>query len=630
MLECQNSQNLSKWRIPISTASEQSRKGQISIHTENIFPIIKKWLYSEHDIFIRELVSNAYDAINKRNAITRREGLESVSPKIKLTIDETAKTLTISDNGLGMDADEIEKYINQIAFSGAEEFLKKYEGQEDKQIIGHFGLGFYSSFMVSTLVEINTLSYKAGATAVRWRCDGSTEFEIIASERAEVGTDIVLHLNEESLDYLKEEEVSRLVKKYANFIPAEITVGDTVANNQNPLWVKSPNDVTEDEYKAFYRTLFPTQFAEPLFWIHLNVDYPFNLKGILYFPKLMHELDANKGQVHLYCQQVFVSDSAKEVVPEFLNLLQGAIDCPDLPLNVSRSFLQRDPYVQKISKHIVKKIADRLNELFKQNRSDFETYWEDIHPFIKYGIIQHQDFYDKVKDIVIFASSNNAATTVPEYLSRNEEKLGKKILYCSNKETQATYVKLCQEQGLEVIYLKSAIDSHFIQFLESKDSEVKYVSVDAAVMDHLLDSEAPSSDIVDPETNKTSKEKLADYIKETLKKDSLTVKVEALKSQEIPAVLVQDEYMKRLQEMSMFMKTGNAGFGLGPETLVINTQNPLIQSLQKLSGDSSKAELSETICQHVYDLARMAHAPLSGDDLQTFLTRSASLMARLV
>lgn len=613
------------------TESAQSRKGQISIHTDNILPIIKKWLYSDHDIFIRELVSNAYDAINKRNTISRRENQTlTVTPKIQIVCNEEAKTLTISDNGLGMDADEIEKYINQIAFSGAEEFLKKYDDKEDKQIIGHFGLGFYSAFMVANLVEINTLSFKDGAQAVKWRCEGSTDFEISPSERSEVGTDIVLHLNEESLAYLKEDEVSRLVTKYANFLPVEITVADKVVNNQNPLWVKAPSEVTDEEYKAFYKTLFPTQYSDPLFWIHLNVDYPFNLKGILYFPKLLHELDANKGQIHLYCQQVFVSDSAKEVVPEFLNLLQGAIDCPELPLNVSRSFLQQDPYVQKISKHIVKKVADRLNELFRQNRSEFETYWEDIHPFIKYGMIQHHDFYDKVKDIVMFATSNGGSTTIPEYLSRNEEKLQKKVLYCSNKDTQSAYVKMCQDQGLEVIYLKSAIDSHFVQFLESKDSDIKYVSVDAAVMDHLVDTESDATEIVDPETKKSEKDALGDYFKETLKKDKMTVKVEALKSNDLAAVLVQDEYMKRLQDMSVFMKSGGAGMPFGEDTLVLNSNHPLIKSLQAMAGNSEKSEIRGEICQHVYDLARMAHQPLSGDALQQFLTRSSSLMARLV
>ncbi|NBV42737.1 molecular chaperone HtpG, partial [bacterium] len=509
--------------------------GEISIHTENIFPIIKKWLYSEHEIFIRELVSNAFDAITKRNAIASRDTKSDISVKgsITLTVNPDAKTITISDNGLGMDADEIQKYINQIAFSGAEEFVKQYQSADSKEsIIGHFGLGFYSAFMVASKVEIDSLSYKPGSIPAHWECDGSTSFTITDGQRTEIGTDIVLHISEENESYLEPGKVKELVQKYANFLPVEIKVGDEVVNNQNPLWTKSPSELTDADYVSFYQTLFPYN-PDPLFWIHLNVDFPFNFKGILYFPKLVHELDSQKGQVKLFCQQVFVSDSAKEVVPEFLLALQGAIDCPDLPLNVSRSFLQNDPYVQKISKHIIKKVADKLTDIFRADRPKFETYWDDIHPFIKYGMLSNSDFYDKVKEIVIFKSSNGGAVTVDEYLERNKTALPDKIIYSSNKESQGMYIKLCQDQGFEVIFLESLIDSHFIQFLESKNTSVKYIGVEAAVAEHLVDKS---------ETESSDNSALQTLFSTSLSNDSVKVSVQPLKDASIPAILTQPEY----------------------------------------------------------------------------------------
>ena len=377
--------------------------GEISIHTQNIFPIIKKWLYSDHEIFLRELVSNGLDAITKLSQLAVKEGLSDIpSPKIDITVDKDKKTVTISDTGLGMDATEVEKYITQIAFSSAEEFVEKFKDQDEKnQIIGHFGLGFYSAFMVADLVEIRSKSYKKDATPILWSCNGDTKYTVTESDRNEVGTDIILHISDDQKDFLEEEKIKGLVQKYTNFLPVEIFVNGTKANDENPLWVKAPTEVKEEDYKSFYQKMFPMN-QEPLFWIHLNVDYPFNLKGILYFPKVMHELDSNKGQVKLFCKQVFVSDNVNDVIPEFLTLLQGAIDCPEIPLNVSRSYLQNDPYVQKISKHIIKKVADKLNELYKKDKANFETIWSDISPFIKYGILQNDDFYTKSKRCCYF------------------------------------------------------------------------------------------------------------------------------------------------------------------------------------------------------------------------------------
>lgn len=601
-------------------------EGEISIHTENILPIIKKWLYSENEIFVRELLSNGFDATTKLATLKTRETFahDPETPKLSIHIDETAKTITFSDNGLGMDASEIQKYINQIAFSGAEEFIQKYKDKDEKaQVIGHFGLGFYSSFIVSEKVEIHTLSYKDGAQPVRWTCDGSTHFSLEEGSRDKVGTDIILYVSKENKEYLNKARITTLVKKYANFLPVEITVDGEKANDQEPLWIKQPNDVTDEAYKAFYQKLFPFN-PEPHFWIHLNVDYPFNLKGILYFPQIPKEWDPNKGKIHLYCQQVFVTEDAKDVVPEFLTLLQGVIDCPDIPLNVSRSYLQNDPYVQKISKHIVKKVADKLNDLFKKERASFETYWNDIHHFIKYGMLHHQEFYDKVKDIVVFESSNGGSTTLPEYQERNKEKLDKTILYCSDKETQAQYIDLCKEQDLEVIYLKTLIDSHFLQFLSSKNEDWKFVAVDTNLSDHLVETtEDATSD-----EQKAQSETILEMFKNALQNDKIKIEAKALKSEQTPALILEEEHVKKLKEMQAMM----GGMGSFPMedsySLVVNTKNPLIQTLLAAyqAGNTERAAL---LCAHVYDLAMMNHQPLVGEKLQAFIKRSMQVMSAL-
>lgn len=602
--------------------------GQISIHTDNILPIIKKWLYSEHDIFLRELIANAYDAINKRKKVATFEG-RSVDPgKIDISFSESDNTITISDNGIGMTADEVNQYINQIAFSGASDFVKKFEGKTDtSDIIGHFGLGFYSAFMVADVVEIQTLSDQVDASPVRWTCDGSSQFSLDAGTRKDVGTDIILTINGESKEFVSNERLTHLVKKYANFLPVPISINGTIVNDQSPLWVMPPAEVSDDDYKAFYQKLHPYS-PEPLFWIHLNVDFPFNLKGILYFPKILHELDSHKGKIHLFCQQVFVTDDAKGVVPEFLTLLQGAIDCSNIPLNVSRSYLQQDPNVQKIAKHIVKKVADRLTDLAKKDGNQFERFWTDIHPFVKYGMMTNDEFYDRLKDTIIFQSSKGYHTTITDYLDRNKDIMEKTVLYCADKDGQATYVALCEDQGMEVIFLTGLIDHHFIQFLESKNSDVKFQSVDAAVSDNWVDK-AKAATIVDPTDNKTADQKLESVFSNVLKSNKIVIQVSHLKSQDVPAICIEAEQTKRLKMMTMMMKGGAIPDSLSNQTLVVNASHPLVQRIQKLSDQIGGQDKVVDLVQTVFDFAKMSQSPMSGDEMVKFVRRTSELLAKI-
>jgi len=601
--------------------------GEISIHTENIFPIIKKWLYSDHEIFLRELVSNGFDAITKlRHIVSQGNETTASEEKIEISIDKEKKTITISDTGLGLDAEEVEKYITQIAFSSAEEFVSKFKDDTSKNhIIGHFGLGFYSAFIVSEKVEIRSKSYKKEASSILWSCDGSTSYSIVEGDRESVGTDIILHINEESKEFLEEVRITSLVQKYVNFLPVTIIVNGKKTNDNSPLWIQSPSEVKEDDYKEFYKKVFPFQ-PDPLFWIHLNVDYPFHLQGILYFPKVVHELDANKGNIKLFCKQVFVSDNAHDIVPEFLTLLQGAIDCPEIPLNVSRSTLQNDPYVQKISKHIIKKVGDKLNELYANNKEHYTKIWPDISPFIKYGMMQNDAFYKRVKGSVLFESSTGDMTTVSDYLERNKEKTNKKVLYCTNKESQATYIDMCKQEGLEVIYLQGVIDVHFVQFLESRDSETTYSSVDSEVSDTLLDN-SKTSTVVDSD-NKTSDDRLKEIFKSSLNNEGLGIDTKSFKSDTISAMVVESEQSKRMKSMSHFMK-GTSLPGIEDATLIINSNNTLIKDVQRLHDAGNNDALVTSLCEHVYDLARMSKEPLTGEAMQNFVRRSNELMAAL-
>lgn len=610
-------------------------KGNISVNSENLFPIIKKWLYSDKDIFLRELVSNACDAITKlKKLVSMGEATIENEPQFKVNIlcDKENKKLVISDNGIGMTAEEVDKYINQIAFSGAAEFLTKYKDQTDDsaQIIGHFGLGFYSAFMVSEKVEIDTLSFADGARAVKWSCDGSMEYELSDGKRTERGTTITLHIAEDSVEFLEEYTVRSVLNKYCSFLPIEIyfdvagkeesTEGEEKEapkpiNDTTPLWAKNPKDCTDEEYKSFYTKVF-ADFNPPLFWIHLNVDYPFNLKGILYFPKLTHELNGAEGQIKLFNNQVFVADNVKEVIPEFLMLLKGVIDCPDLPLNVSRSFLQNDGYVKKIAAHITKKIADKLTELYKKERDNYNTYWDDINIFIKYGCMRDEKFYEKVKDILIYKDTNGNYATLSDYLDGKENK---EVYYVSDETQQAQYINLFKEQGLDALILPTMMDTHFISFLEMKENEIKFKRIDSALSDTLKN---------DSEKDEESDNKLIELFKNKLEKEELKIEVQSLKKEDIPAVILLSEESRRMQEMykAYGQSMGNFGAMFKNEfTLVLNKNNSLIKRIADVNDDDAKM-----ICEHIYDLAMISHQPLNAEEMTKFIERSNIILNKIV
>ena len=620
--------------------------GSISVNTADIFPIIKKWLYSDKDIFLRELVSNGSDAISKLKRLSslgEANVEEDVHYQVRVVLDKDNKTIQVIDNGIGMTADEVKKYINQLAFSGAEEFLAKYKDQKDEanQIIGHFGLGFYSAFMVSEKIEIDTLSYQDGEEAVKWICSGGTDFDMEASNRSERGTVITLHIAEDSIEFLEAYQIRQILEKYCAFLPIEIYFEDKGAkeeeikegeepeapkpiNDTKPLWMKKPSECTEDEYKEFYQKVF-NDFQEPLFWIHLNVDYPFHLQGILYFPKLRNEFENMEGQIKLYNNQVFVADNIKEVIPEFLLLLKGVIDCPDLPLNVSRSFLQNDGYVKKISAHISKKVADKLTGLFKTERENYNKYWDDISPFIKYGCMRDDKFYDRVKDIIIYKTTSEDHTILKDYLDRNSDKHKDQVFYISDEKQQAQYIRMFKENDLEAVYLSTMIDSHFMQFLEMKDTGVKFSRVDSDISDAMREK----SDSEDTDNDKALQIALEAMFKEAISKDSLKIQVEALKTSDIPAVILLSEQSRRMQEMSMRFG-GGMSMGMFPseQTLVLNTKNALIAKLEQLKDREDKKEDVKLICQHVYDLAMLSHKTLEPDEMAQFVQRSNQILTR--
>lgn len=628
--------------------------GNISINTENIFPIIKKWLYSEKDIFIRELVSNASDAISKLKKLVSIGEAELSADEnyyIKVIVNKEQKTIQVIDNGIGMTLDEVKKYINQIAFSGAVDFIEKYKDKsDDAQIIGHFGLGFYSAFMVSTRVQIDTLSFLPDAAAVKWVSDGGTEFEMTDSDRKERGTTITLYLADDSLEFTDEFKMRQTLEKYFSFLPFELYLEDGAAKNDekpeaanasdakddsekadkkpeplndiHPLWLKNPKDCTEEEYKAFYRKVFH-DFNDPLFWIHLNMDYPFNLKGILYFPKLKHEFETMEGQIKLYYNQVFVADNIKEVIPEFLLLLKGVLDCPDLPLNVSRSFLQNDGYVKKISTHITKKVGDKLTSLFENERENFNKYWEDINPFVKYGCIREDKFYDRVKDIVIYKSTKGDFTTLSDYLERNKEKHENKVFYVSNEKQQAQYIKLFNENDMEAVILSTMIDNHFMQFLETKMSGVKFSRIDADISENMKNS--------DSAVTEQEQKFVEELFKETVNNDKITIKVESLKNSSVPAMMLLSEQSRRMQEMSaMFGGMDVSTMFPKEQTLVLNSSNSLIKAMIGMKDNEQKKEDLKLISEHVIDLAKMSHEPLEAEAMTNFIERSNQILMKLI
>jgi molecular chaperone HtpG len=650
-------------------------QGNISIHTENIFPIIKKWLYSDHEIFLRELVSNGVDALQKLSMVSRSGEFsgELGESEIVITIDKANKTLSISDTGIGMTAEEIKKYINQVAFSSAEEFVQKYQASGDQQIIGHFGLGFYSSFMVAKQVEIDTLSYKEGAQAVNWVCDGSTEFKLSDSARSTRGTTIKLHLQDEEHEYLEPYRIRQLVKTYCDFLPFPIKL-ETLAfedqeattpeqiNRQKAPWKESPSNLTQEDYLEFYRYLYPYQ-DEPLLWVHLNTDYPFVVNGILYFPKLKPDVDVTKGQIKLFCNQVFVSDNCEEVVPRFLLPLQGVIDSIDIPLNVSRSFLQNDRTVRRIADYIAKKVGDRLKELYRDDREAYIRSWQDLGTFIKFGSLNDDKFKKQVEDILIYRTTadlskpkvevetsegdvwqeasntvdGQAYTTLAEYLERNKERHENRVFYCTDEVTQATYVQLHTSQGLEVLFMDSFIDSHFVSFLEREYSHIKFSRVDAELDDTLIDKDK-SEDIVDPNTNQTRGETIKTLFQKALGKPKLTIRTEALKGDGSapPAMVLLPEQLRRMQEMNALLQQQAIQF---PEEhiLLVNTSHPMIQNLISLSqgaivtgsAASPSQELADMICYHVYDLALMAQKGFDADGMKAFVERSNQVLTKL-
>ena len=619
-------------------------KGNISIHTENIFPIIKKWLYSDKDIFIRELISNGCDAVSKYKRLVslgEAEGIDDEKFKVVVSVNKEEGTLTFSDNGIGMTDEEVKKYITQVAFSGAEDFIQKYKDKmgEGNDIIGHFGLGFYSAFMVAKKVQIDTLSYKKEATPVRWICEGGTEYEMGDSDSRETrGTTITLFLDDESKEFLEYYKVRGIIEKYCSFLPTEIFLinvdeekkkseedkdkdGEaTPLNDTNPLWLKKPSECTDEEYKEFYKQVF-NEYEDPLFWIHLNVDYPFNLKGILYFPKLKNEFELIEGKVKLYNNQVFVADNIKEVIPEFLLLLKGAIDCPDLPLNVSRSFLQNDRDVSRISKHIVKKVADKLNSIFNNDRDKFDEFWDDIHLFIKFGCLKDESFYEKIKDIIVFKNIEGKHITLKDYLENAKEKHENKVFYVSNEEEQSQYIKLFKEYELDALILSSPIDNNFISFLEYKDGNVKFTRVDSDLSDVLKDKDA--------EEDKENNEKIIELFKSVIGDKMKEYKVESLKNEKTPAMVLLSEYSRRMAEMQA--QFGGMGMNIPEEkSLVINGNNPIIKKLASISDDESKKDKVNIICKQIVDLALISNKSLNSDELDEFINRTNDLMLQVM
>jgi molecular chaperone HtpG len=643
-------------------------KGNISIHTENIFPIIKKSLYTDHEIFLRELISNAVDAISKLKMASFAGEVQGTvnEAEINISINLDKQTLSISDNGIGMTMIEVKKYINQVAFSSAEEFITKYQ-KTANDLIGHFGLGFYSSFMVAQKVEIETLSYKQDAEAIHWSCDGSPEFEITNSDRTTIGTTITLTLQDEEKEYLEPARIKQLIKTYCDFMPVPIKLDGEIINKQRAIWKESPQNLTKEDYLEFYHYLYPYQ-EEPLLWIHLNTDYPFLLNGILYFPKLKPDVDISKGQIKLFCNQVFVNDHCEEIIPDFLMPLRGVIDSPDIPLNVSRSALTNDRTVRRIADFIAKKIGDRLNSLYKEDRSEYIRCWENVGTFVKYGSLRDEKFKKQIEDIIIYRTTleNNNATpvevqtqgddawessnssssqqepyiTLKEYLDRNKEKQENRVFYCTDTATQATYVELYKKQGVEVLFMDSFIDTnYFIPFLEREYTDAKFSRVDSE-LDNILLEDDKSQEIIDPKTNKTRNEIIKELFDKALNKPRVNVKTQSLKSdnpQETPpAMVLLPEAMRRLQEMTAMMQQQAIQFP-DDHVLVVNTAHPLIQNIYQLSqgtiiqgdGTSSTTELVDMTCQHVYDLALMAQKAFDAEGMKAFVERSNQVLTRL-
>ncbi|HEY8399492.1 MAG TPA: molecular chaperone HtpG [Flavihumibacter sp.] len=602
------------------------QKGSIRVQTENIFPIIKKFLYSEHDIFLRELISNAVDATQKLKtlaSIGEAKG-ELGDLSITVSIDSEKKTLTISDKGVGMTAEEVDKYINQVAFSGAEEFLNKYKGQNENSIIGHFGLGFYSSFMVSDKVEIKTKSFK-DAPAVRWECDGSPEYQLEETEKDARGTDIVLHINEESKEFLEADRIKSVLTRFCRFLPVPIFFEGEQINNTTPAWTKKPSELTTEDYQSFYKELYP--FNEPpLFWIHLNVDYPFNLTGILYFPKIKQSYEIQKDKIQLYCNQVFVTDEVKDIVPEFLMLLQGVIDSPDIPLNVSRSYLQGDPNVKKINNHITRKVADKLDEIFRTDRASFESKWESLGLFVKYGMMTDDKFLEKAEKFHIMQDAREEKFyTLDEYKQTTEalqkNKDGKLvILYTTDPVQQDAYIKAAIDKGYKVVKLETMVDAAFINQMEIKWSDVRFTRVDADITDNLIDKQEDSSSVL----SKEQEEQLKKLFEQQPNGLHVTVEVKGLSPEAAPVIATRPEFMRRMKDMAAVSGPMGSFYANMPDevTLTVNGNHPIYQQILDNTDSDKQARLTRNLA----DLALLSQGLLKGSELTSFIERSVELM----
>ncbi len=632
--------------------SETMEKGTISINTENIFPIIKKFLYSDHEIFLRELVSNAVDATQKLKKLSSMGEFtgELGDLRIEVSFDKKKKTITVSDRGIGMTADEIKKYINQIAFSGATEFIEKFKDKADaRDIIGKFGLGFYSAFMVSDKVEILSRSHTA-TEAARWTCDGSTEYALTAAERADRGTDVILHINNDSEEFLDEWRLKGILEKYCKFLPVEIKFGttedrvedgvdkdnqpkyktvtkDRIINNPSPLWVKSPADLTDEDYLSFYKELYP--FAEaPLFWIHLNVDYPFTLTGVLYFPKVKNDFELHRNKIQLYSRQVFITDEVKDVVPDFLMLLHGVLDSPDIPLNVSRSYLQSDSNVKKISQHITKKVADKLQEMFKKDRADFEKKWDDISIFVKYGMISDEKFYDKAKEFALFKNTVNKYFTIDEYRTYSKDlqtdKDGQLIyLYTSDTGKQHSFIEAANRKAYDVLILDGVLDSHFVNTLEQKLEKTQFRRVDSDTLDKLI----VKDEKIDSVLSQADQDKLKAIFEKAINNTSMTVVLDSHAPDHFPVTITMSEWARRMKDMA---KTGGGGMygfmGSMPDqySVSINSNHPMAQKILAAQDESRRGELAK----QAFDLALLSQGMLTGADLTQFIRRSVDLAAQ--
>lgn len=603
-------------------------KGTLNIHSENILPIIKKWLYSDHDIFVRELVSNACDAIQKVK-ILRDQGLTDAKDedfRVDVRIDKAAKTITFSDNGVGMNAEEVKQYIAQIAFSGAEEFVQKYQSQNEKdQFIGHFGLGFYSSYMVAEKVEIDTLSYLQGSTPVFWSCDGSSEYVLEEGKRQSRGTDIILFIQKDSEEYLEESRLKDILKHYCSFLPYPVFLNDARINPKEPLWIKSPSECTDKDYLEFYQYLYPME-EPPLFWMHLNVDYPFHLKGILYFPSIKREFDFAKNTVKLYCNRVFVSDNCKDVIPDYLMVLRGVIDSPDIPLNVSRSYLQVDRTVKQLSAHISKKVSDSLSTLFKNDRPRYENSWKDIAPIIKLGAVQDDKFYDRVKDFLIWKTTENAYVTLQEYHDRNDSKIPGKVLYTFDDKQLNHLSDLYHQKQIDILIADFRLDPYVFNTLEKKNGGTKFKRIDAEVGDHLIDKEKENT-MLDAE-GKTEAGRLADFYRHNLPNDSYEVEAKSLASSELPALLMMDEQERRMRDYFQMMNPEGQSFGAHTKkTLVLNTNNPFVRALPKMGA--KHPALAKELAEEVINLSLLSQREMGADDLQGFIRKTTKLLEQL-